>query len=506
MAPSEALDVLVALGSSTVRQAVTSLLEEMTVADVTETKTFDEAAVQVRKAAKPFKLILCDRLGERGHLALLKLVRWDQSVLPTTLPVICIDGNWTSDELIAARDAGATTILTLPITLHLLQTTMSKALSDHQAFVSTPGFRGVERRAARIHGYHGPFRREVDSASDPLERRDASPPPADPRFEWSMALATGDDEIDIQHRRIFEILNELKNVTGGEDCEQGAVRNALSGLKDYVRVHFAHEERVMRTFDYDDRDAHRREHADFAARVAKLDAANFTSRKMRQTLLMFIQDWLTGHIAGTDRIMVAKMQGDYDGTMGGDRYAAQTALVVGEAYATAQLIQRMSLQLVTIDDRAARTLLFHDISGATDRLINLMALADTRIQVHGCNRFQLRRLGDIRSAITSNADSLAEAAAREMIDYGTAILGGQQGMPLGVGAILKNRLARIDSLVLVVGINAMTDECKTLVAKAAETAIAVFALEGRAAVELNELKTASKRASGRGVSQGRGNT
>ena len=485
-----------------------SLLRETGINELTTVDSVDYATLQLRHASTAFKLVLCDRLGGAGHLDLLKFIRWDQHCLAPAIAVICVGAGWTSDELLANRDAGVTATLALPLTRHTLKMAVESAIAKRREFVNTPTFRGIDRRVAVIKGYKGSFRRATDakrtkargskasqgtagpegvSASD--EELDA---PAKPDFGWSKAIETGRNDIDSQHRGIIDIMNDLNEVPDIVDGDATTVERALVALKDYVKIHFAHEEQLMDSFDYDDRKRHKELHRAFEAKMETLKAGNITSADARRKLLVFVYNWLMTHITSIDRIMIAQLNGE-QGATGLDPNEKQTTIVIDTAHKIVRDIQKLSVKLSGVDDGPRKAALCRRIAEETERLINLMGLACDRIEMHGSSSFHIRRLGDIRAAVNSNADNLVAEAARKLVNYGNRIISGKHGIPLGVGAVLNQKTDRIQSLVKVIGgQEAMSRTSNAAVAEALEVASAVNALASGTSAELIEVHLLSK--------------
>lgn len=61
---------------------------------------------------------------------------------------------------------------------------------------------------------------------------------------WSSEFALGVDEIDQQHQALVGMINALDASTR-DDSSSDTVRQLLRDLNDYVRDHFAFEERLM---------------------------------------------------------------------------------------------------------------------------------------------------------------------------------------------------------------------------------------------------------------------
>lgn len=504
----EPLDVLVAIAKPAVNRLIVGLLREIGIGELTTVGSLDYALLQFRHAKKSFKLVICDRLGYGGHLALLKFLRWERDVLTVSLPVICVDAAWTGDELAANRDAGATTTLALPLTKHGLKMSVETAVSDRRHFVMSPTFRGIDRRFAVIKGYKGPFRRAVDSGitqchGSPRDRRKikadagvrAEPGKtsvseegtATAGFGWSKAIETGREDIDSEHRSIIDIMNDLNGVQSTAEEDAAVVEKTLSALKDYVRLHFTNEEALMDSFEYSDRKRHKELHAAFARKIESISAGSICVADVRRKLLVSVYDWLMSHITGVDRIMIAQLKGEY-GAVQNDPYETQTTSVVDNAHKIVRQIQKLSIHLGDVADAPSKASICRRVSEATERLINLMGLACTRIEVHGCGAYQLRRLGDIRAAVNTNADIVVAEAARNLINYGNRIISGKYGVPLGVGAILIRKTERIQSLVQIIGgPDAMSQTSKAAVAEAMQIAGDVQTLAVRASAELTDV-------------------
>jgi hemerythrin-like metal-binding protein len=124
-----------------------------------------------------------------------------------------------------------------------------------------------------------------------------------PILPWSDMLSVGVKAIDHQHQTLVGILNQLADVVqGGDDAWDESV--TLSKLVEYTEQHFAFEEALMRRVDYAGLEAHVEEHRRLFEQVADLMARSTTGERLQaQALLIFLRDWLTAHIMGTDRAL-----------------------------------------------------------------------------------------------------------------------------------------------------------------------------------------------------------
>jgi hemerythrin len=119
---------------------------------------------------------------------------------------------------------------------------------------------------------------------------------------WSSDLATGVDLIDNQHREIFSRVDRL-TAACGEGKGKDEVLRLLLFLEEYVKEHFAAEERLQLRHAYPEYPDHKAQHARFVSDVAKL-SAEFKAEGATLSLVIManktITSWLVQHIAKTD--------------------------------------------------------------------------------------------------------------------------------------------------------------------------------------------------------------
>jgi hemerythrin len=106
-------------------------------------------------------------------------------------------------------------------------------------------------------------------------------------------------EIDAQHRRLFDLLNQLRSWSG-KGYEYAATIDTLNELAEYTHTHFAVEESLMRMLRYPDITAHMAEHDRLRQKLEE-----FRHRVLKEgsriELSDFIQAWLIDHISKVDR-------------------------------------------------------------------------------------------------------------------------------------------------------------------------------------------------------------
>ncbi|MEW6107830.1 MAG: bacteriohemerythrin [Nitrospirota bacterium] len=126
-------------------------------------------------------------------------------------------------------------------------------------------------------------------------------------IEWTDDLATGVDDIDNQHRELFNKINNLLQA-----CRQGKgkdeVKKVIQFLDDYVITHFSAEEKYMDKYDYPGYPGHRAQHQEFMENFSHLKR-QFEEEGVGIYLVLntnrMVVDWLINHIRKLDRSLGA---------------------------------------------------------------------------------------------------------------------------------------------------------------------------------------------------------
>jgi hemerythrin len=122
-----------------------------------------------------------------------------------------------------------------------------------------------------------------------------------PLIQWSSALSVSVKEIDDQHVKLIQMINNLDTAmqSGQGKTKVGEI---LAEMLNYTKSHFAMEERYFEKFGYPDAPAHKAEHQKFIVEVAKFKQ-DFESGALGLSIkvLSFLSDWLRGHIMGVDK-------------------------------------------------------------------------------------------------------------------------------------------------------------------------------------------------------------
>lgn len=122
-----------------------------------------------------------------------------------------------------------------------------------------------------------------------------------PRFDSRFIV--GIDQVDMEHRRLFEIAGRVHDSLAAEgDAALEAARSAVTELLDYTATHFANEEQLMESAGYPELEVHRSLHRNLIAQAREMEMrAEFGERHVPIELNRFIYTWLVDHIMDNDR-------------------------------------------------------------------------------------------------------------------------------------------------------------------------------------------------------------
>jgi len=125
-------------------------------------------------------------------------------------------------------------------------------------------------------------------------------------FIWDDSYKTGVDNIDKQHKKLVDLLNQLdENINVGGDTQ--LVIGLLDELVDYTKYHFSSEEKFMQEHDYDPVSfrKHQQIHQQFVQQIKEAqENCHINPDKVTDELLDFLVQWLINHILLTDKQMV----------------------------------------------------------------------------------------------------------------------------------------------------------------------------------------------------------
>jgi hemerythrin len=119
--------------------------------------------------------------------------------------------------------------------------------------------------------------------------------------EWSSQLSVGIEEIDVQHKVLVDLLNQVHEAIQQRHTAE-VTGDIVRRLEEYTRVHFAVEESLMRILHYPDYERHKEEHDKLIGQLNELhDKLDSGKGSISFELAHFLKLWLTKHIMEADK-------------------------------------------------------------------------------------------------------------------------------------------------------------------------------------------------------------
>jgi len=127
-------------------------------------------------------------------------------------------------------------------------------------------------------------------------------------FKWNDNYLVGCAEIDHQHKRLFQLADQLHTAMAAGKGKQ-VLSTTLTELIEYTKFHFAAEEKLMQKHHYPAYKQHKEVHDQLTARVVEFQKDLEASRTvMTIDLMHFLKDWLARHIGQTDTKIAAYLK------------------------------------------------------------------------------------------------------------------------------------------------------------------------------------------------------
>ena len=128
--------------------------------------------------------------------------------------------------------------------------------------------------------------------------------------EWDDKYKLGVEEIDKQHKKLFDLAEEIYNLLKSNLFvdKYNKIIDLINELRDYTAFHFSEEEKYMESIKYKKLFTHKIEHLKFIDTVTKIDLDKIDENQDAYILelLDFVTDWIDNHILNTDLKIVDK--------------------------------------------------------------------------------------------------------------------------------------------------------------------------------------------------------
>jgi len=122
-------------------------------------------------------------------------------------------------------------------------------------------------------------------------------------ISWSDRLSCGIPLIDEQHKGLVALVNEMFNhVTGNEEEEYIYFNKVIQEAVQYIKIHFATEERLLLTTQIPGYAMHKKAHISFILTVVNNINDYETGKRFNLfAFTKFLKDWILSHIALMDK-------------------------------------------------------------------------------------------------------------------------------------------------------------------------------------------------------------
>jgi hemerythrin len=129
--------------------------------------------------------------------------------------------------------------------------------------------------------------------------------------------------IDDQHKELINMTNTLyEGCLAGDEAARNYFLETVHGTVDYVKYHFAAEERILENVKYPGLAEHKKEHEGFVKKIFE-DVQSFQGGKkfVPNVFVRYLKDWILAHIAVQDKkyaeyILNLKKRGALSSTIG----------------------------------------------------------------------------------------------------------------------------------------------------------------------------------------------
>lgn len=120
-------------------------------------------------------------------------------------------------------------------------------------------------------------------------------------IEWKDSMSVNVYKIDLQHKQLINIINELNQAMSSRSGNQ-AIGEIIKKLISYSMLHFRTEEELFDRYGYPQKALHKKEHAAFTAKVNDFkNKFNNGSIALTIEVMVFLSDWLQTHIRVSDQ-------------------------------------------------------------------------------------------------------------------------------------------------------------------------------------------------------------
>lgn len=115
------------------------------------------------------------------------------------------------------------------------------------------------------------------------------------KFTWEESYSGGIEEIDNQHRRMFDLANAIDS-----RLDKSQIKRTVLDLYIYTRQHFKLEEAMMKAQNYPKYEDHMKLHENLITLLNEKSAHIYDSDEAVFSFKKFVYGWLIEHILNKD--------------------------------------------------------------------------------------------------------------------------------------------------------------------------------------------------------------
>ncbi len=123
-------------------------------------------------------------------------------------------------------------------------------------------------------------------------------------IRWKDTYSVNVEEIDNQHKKLFEIGGRLYDLSSLKDDfdHYDEIMDIIGELRDYTIYHFNFEEELLKKNGYEEIENHSIEHDFFVKKLKRIEKKDIDGQQ-GQTIMEiteFLIDWVSSHILKSD--------------------------------------------------------------------------------------------------------------------------------------------------------------------------------------------------------------
>lgn len=124
-------------------------------------------------------------------------------------------------------------------------------------------------------------------------------------FQWKDRYNLGIEEIDKQHKKLFEIGARVYSLATSNDSydHYDEILGMLNELLEYTEYHFGYEENIMKTYNYVELDQQEKDHVYYVHKIKSIASKDIDADQQKAIveIVDFLSEWISSHIIFSDR-------------------------------------------------------------------------------------------------------------------------------------------------------------------------------------------------------------